>query len=96
MRLVLRLKSYVTFHIFWKYITDSSLKMSYVGIFVNHTLCSLYWNQNEFCKPEQREDKLFKTFHGQNEFSYELTFWFISIDNSGKQKSKNTMRVEIN
>ena len=27
-----------------------------VGIFVKHTLCSLYWNQNKFCKPEQRED----------------------------------------
>ena len=27
----------------------------------------------------------------------ELTFWnFISFENSGKQKSKNTLRVEIN
>ena len=43
-------------HIFWKYIPDSSLKMPHVGIFVNHTLCSLYWNQNKFCEPEQRED----------------------------------------
>ena len=40
--------------------------------------------------------QLFKTSHEQNEFSYELTFWFISIENSGKQKSKNTLRVEIN
>ena len=39
---------------------------------------------------------MFKTSHGQNEFSYELTFWFISIENSGKQKRKNTLRVEIN
>ena len=31
----------------------------------------------------------------QNEFSYELTFWFISIENSDKQKSKNTLRLEI-
>ena len=31
--------------------------MPYVGIFVKHTLCSLYWNQNKFCPPEQREDK---------------------------------------
>ena len=30
---------------------------------------------------------------GQNEFSIEVTF---SIENSGKQKSKNTLRVEIN
>ena len=33
---------------------------------------------------------------GQSKFSYELTFWFILIENSGKQKSKNTLRVEIN
>ena len=43
-------------HIFWKYIDESSLKMRYVGIFVKHTLCSMYWNQKKFCKPEQRED----------------------------------------
>ena len=34
---------------------------------------------------------------GQSNFSYELTFWFISIENGGKQKkTKNTLRVEIN
>ena len=33
---------------------------------------------------------------GQSKFSYELTFWFILIKNSGKQKSKNTLREEIN
>ena len=33
---------------------------------------------------------------GQNEFSYELTFRFISIENSGKQKSKKTLGVEVN
>ena len=33
---------------------------------------------------------------GQSQFSYELTFWFILIKNSDKQKSKNTLRVEIN
>ena len=33
---------------------------------------------------------------GQRQFSYELTFWFILIKNSGKQNSKNTLRVEIN
>ena len=33
---------------------------------------------------------------GQSKFSYELTFWFISIENGGKQKSKNTLWVEIN
>ena len=33
---------------------------------------------------------------GQSKFSYALTFWFISFENGGKQKSKNTLRVEIN
>ena len=36
-----------------------------------------------------------KVVHGQNEFSYELTFWFSSIVNSDKQISKTTLRVEI-
>ena len=29
-------------------------------------------------------------------FSYELMLWFISTENGGKQKSKNTLREEIN
>ena len=33
---------------------------------------------------------------GQSKFSYELMFWFISIENGGKQKRLNTLRVEIN
>ena len=33
---------------------------------------------------------------GQSKFSYSPTFCFILIINSGKQKSKNTLRVEIN
>ena len=33
---------------------------------------------------------------GQGKFSNELTFLFILIKNSVKQKSKNTLRVEIN
>ena len=83
-------------HIFWKYITDSSLKMPCVGIFVKHTLCSLYWNQQKFCKPDQREDNSYNLPMGESKFSNELTFWFISNENGGKQKSKNTSRVEIN
>ena len=31
---------------------------------------------------------------GQSKFNYELAIWFISIENDGKQKSKNTLRVE--
>ena len=33
---------------------------------------------------------------GQSKFSFELTFWFILIRNSCKQKSKNTLKEEIN
>ena len=33
---------------------------------------------------------------GQSKFSYASMFWFISIENGGKQKSKNTLKVEIN
>ena len=33
---------------------------------------------------------------GQSKFSDEVTFWFILIKNSGKQKSKNTLRAEFN
>ena len=33
---------------------------------------------------------------GQSKFSYELTFWFISIENGGKQRRKYTLRVELN
>ena len=67
-----------------------------VCIFVKHTLCSLYWNQKKFCKPEQREDNSYNLPMGLSKFSYELTFWFISNENDGKQKSKNTLRVDIN
>ena len=73
-------------HIFWKYTTDSSLKITCVGIFVKHTLFSLYWNQNKFCKPEQREDTSYNLSMGQSKFSYELMFLFISIEKGGKQK----------
>ena len=74
-------------HIFLKFITDSSLKMQCIGIFVNHTLCYLYWNQNKFCKYQQREDNSYNLPMGQSKFSYELTFW---IENGGKQKRNNT------
>ena len=33
---------------------------------------------------------------GQSKFSYDLTFSFISIEKDGKQKCKNTLRVEDN
>ena len=52
--------------------------------------------QKKTCKLEQREDNSYNLAMGQSKFSYELTFWFILIKNSGKQKSKNTLRVETN
>ena len=52
--------------------------------------------KKSICKPEQREDNSYNLPKGQSKFSYELTFWFILIENSGKQNSKNTFRVEIN
>ena len=58
-----------------------------VGIFVKHTLCSLYRNQNKFCNPEQMEDNSYNLPMGQSNISYKLTFWFISIENGDKQKS---------
>ena len=33
---------------------------------------------------------------GQSKFSYGLMFWFIAVENGGKQKFKNTLRIEIN
>ena len=48
------------------------------------------------CKPEQREDNSYNLPMGLSKFIDELTLWFISIKNGGKQKNKNTLRVEIN
>ena len=61
-------------HIFWIDTTDSSLKIPCVGIFVKHSLCSLYWNQKIFFKHEQREDNSYNIPMGQSKFNYELTF----------------------
>ena len=41
------------------------------------------------------EDNSYNLPMEQSKFSYELTFWFISIENGGKQNSKNTLRVDI-
>ena len=53
-------------------------------------------NQNKGKKPEQREDNSYYLPMGQSKFSYELMFWFISIENGGKQESKNALREEFN
>ena len=59
-----------------------------------YALCNC--NQKTVCKTEQREDNSYNVSMGQSKLSFKLTFWFISIENGGKQKSKNTLRVEIN
>ena len=46
------------------------------------------FEQNKFCKPEQREDNSYYLPMGQSKFSYELTIWFVSTENGGKQKRK--------
>ena len=63
---------------------------------VKQTLCSLYWNQNKFLKPEQREDNSLKLPMGRMSLAMNWRSSSFSIENSGKQKSKNTLRVEIN
>ena len=50
----------------------------------------------KFCKPEQRKDTSYNLRIGEKTFSYELMFWCISSENSGKQESKNTLGIEIN
>ena len=70
--------------------------MSCVGIFCQAHFMLFVLKPIKFCKPEQREDNSYNIPMGESKFSYELTFWFISIENGGKQKSKNTTRVEIN
>ena len=47
-------------------------------------------------KPEEREYNSYNIPIGQSKSSNGLTFWFISIENDGKQKSKNKLKVEIN
>ena len=66
-----------------------------VGIFVKHSM-PFVLKPKKICKPEQREGNSYNLPMGQSKFSYELMFWFISIENGGKQKSKNALRIEIN
>ena len=42
------------------------------------------------------EDYSYNLSKGQSKFIYKLTLWLIEIENRGKQKNKNTLRVEIN
>ena len=65
--------------------------MSWVGIIVKHTLSSTEVKRNFV---NQTKGKIVHNLPmGQRKFSYELTLWFISIENGGKQKSKNTLTV---
>ena len=82
-------------HIFWKYITDSSFKMLCVDILssILYVLCietkRNFVNQN-------KENITHIISQEAGKISYEFTFRFISIENGCKQKSKNTLRIEIN
>ena len=67
------------------------MKLDILYHLVGHNLVQLfYWNQHKLCKPEQKEDTSYNLPMGQSKFSYELMFWLNSIENGGKQKSKNT------
>ena len=83
-------------HISWNYITDSSLKMPYIGIFVKHALCLLYWNQKRFCKPEQREDNSKNLPMGRMSLAISWRSDSFQLKTVANKKSKNTSRVEIN
>ena len=68
--------------------------MPLAGYFCQAHFMLFVLKPKKFCNPEQREDNSYSLHMGQSKFSYELTFWFISIENGGKQKSKNTLRVK--
>ena len=82
-------------HIFGKYITDSSLKMTCVGI-LSSTLYALCIETKIHFVNQNKGKITYNLAMGQSKFSYELTFLLILIKNSGKPKSKNTLRVVIN
>ena len=62
--------------------------MRCIDICVKHTVCVLYLNQKKLYKPEQSGDNSNSCLMGQSKFCYEIAFWFISIENGGKQKVK--------
>ena len=59
--------------------------MPWVGI-LSSTLDTLCIETKRFFKPEQREDNSYNLPMGQSKFSYELTFWFISIEHGGNKR----------
>ena len=65
-------------------------------VFLTSTLYALCIDTKRNFVYKNKGKITFIFIHWHGEFSYELTFWFISIKNSGKQKSKNTLRVELN
>ena len=65
-------------------------------VFLSSTLNALYIETKRIFVNQNKGKIALKIFPWKNGFFYEWTFWFISFENSGKQKSKNTLRVEIN
>ena len=64
-------------------------------VFLLSTLCALCMETERNFVNQNKGKITYKIPMGQNDFSYELTVLFISIESSGKLKSKNTLRVEI-
>ena len=62
----------------------------------------ILWTKTKCCNVIEKIVVIFPKQHastlamGQSKFSYELTLLFIIVKSSGKQKSKNTLRAEIN
>ena len=65
-----------------------------VGIFVKHAFSLCIKTNNNFVIQNKGENNSYNIHMGKNRFSYELTFWFISIENGAKQKRKNTLRLK--
>ena len=82
-------------HIFWKYITNSSLKMLSL-VFLSSTLYAFCIKTKMFFVNQNKGKITLIIFPRDRVSIYELTIWFISFENGWKQKSKNTLTVEIN
>ena len=70
--------------------------MPCVGIFVKYTLCSLYWNQKKFCKPEQKEDNFYNLSMGRVSLAMSWRSGSFQLKMVANKKVKNILREEIN
>ena len=57
-----------------------------IGIFVKYTYALCTENKINFANQNKgKEESSYNFPTGQSEFSYGLTFWFISFENGGKE-----------